>query len=171
MLQNLQYLNMPVKIILLIIILIVVSQIIGAIIDIKRDVAPGILHITKVMKQSKQSHEIIKQLPEHMDLLCETVTSLAGSVDRIEVSVKNNAKDILNLQLEHMRNTCLDFVSHVLEGNRRFTKEQWAKCDKIFKDYERIIAEYGMDNGEMQMSHQAFLIKYQEAILKNDFLI
>ena len=170
MLSNLEYLNWPIRAVLVVILLIVISQIIGAIMDIKDDVAPGILHITKAIRQSREHHKIIKKLPEQLNSVVDSMNTLAETVKEIKKATDKNREEILRLKLDSQRTTCLDFTSCVISGKRRYTKEMWKKVDKIFKEYEKTIEEEGIENGEMCISHKLFLQKYEEAIRDNDFL-
>ena len=61
--QYIDYLNLPQKIVLVLVILFAVSQVIGAIINIKGGVAPGILTISKKIKEKHEYNEQLKQLP------------------------------------------------------------------------------------------------------------
>lgn len=170
MLSNLEYLNVPTKVVILLIIILVISQVVGAIADIKGKMMPGFLQLARVVKEHKKRNKVIDELPNTIRSLSESVESLAQVVGKIDIATKSNATDILNMRISNMRAEYMDFASSVATNKRQYTKEQWHREQRLYEEYELLIAANNMTNGEMEISHEIVEEKYKEAILHNNFL-
>lgn len=82
---------------------------------------------------------------------------------------KNNA-DTLSLLIDNKRNTIIDFASKVINGNYPVTKEQFKRIFKIYKEYEDIIKENGLTNGEVNIAYRIIEESYENHMKNHTFI-
>ena len=80
------------------------------------------------------------------------------------------SKDILSLIIENKRSIIINFASRVSNESERFTREQFNRVMKIYEEYEEIIAEHGMTNGEIDIAYRIITEAYEEHLKNNTFI-
>lgn len=106
-------------------------------------------HITDSEVRRKEQDTLMRELSEKLD--------------------KNNA-DTLSILIENKRSSIIDFASKVIDENYPVTKEQFNRVFKIHKEYEEIIEENGLTNGEVDIAIRIIREAY-ETHLKNHAFI
>ena len=74
---------------------------------------------------------------------------------------KNNA-ETLKIRIENMRSTIIDFASYVSKEKNPVTREQFNRVFKTHKEYESMIAENGLTNGEVDIAIQIVKESYEQ---------
>lgn len=196
MLNYIEYLNIPAKIAIILVGVFFAMQIIGELLEFKGKVVPEFLKIRKYMKRKKEEREIIAQMPE---MLAEVRTLLndvnqhysadniakrdswmnwvnsrakvydAGIADLEEKIDKNNAIT-LSLLIDSKRNTIIDFASKVIDENYPVTKEQFNRVLKIYEEYEEIIEENELTNGEVDIAIRIIRESYENHMRNHTFV-
>lgn len=82
---------------------------------------------------------------------------------------KNNA-DTLALLIDSKRNFIIDFAFKVADGKRPVTHEQFNRFFKEYYEYEEIIKENGLTNGEVDIAFRIGTEAYEEHMRNHTFL-
>lgn len=82
---------------------------------------------------------------------------------------KNNA-DTLSLLIDNKRNTIIDFASKVIDESFPVTKEQFNRIFKIYKEYEEIIKEHKLINGEVDIAIRIIQESYEQHMKNHTFI-
>lgn len=82
---------------------------------------------------------------------------------------KNNA-DTLSLLIDNKRNTIIDFASKVINESYPVTKEQFNRIFRIYKEYEDIIEENGLTNGEVDIAIRIIREAYEKHLKTRTFI-
>lgn len=93
----------------------------------------------------------------------ELIISLNEKID------KNNA-DTLSLLIDNKRNYIIDFASKSADISCPVTREQYKRFFKVHKEYEEIIAENGMSNGEVDVAYRIAVESYEERLKSHSFI-
>lgn len=92
----------------------------------------------------------------------ELIISLNKKID------KNNA-DTLSLLLDNKRNFILDFAEKAQDTSRLMSREQYRRYFKVHKEYENLIKEHSMTNGEVDVANRITVESYEERVKKHAF--
>ena len=82
---------------------------------------------------------------------------------------KNNA-DTLSLLIDNKRNTIIDFASKVIDESYPVTKEQFNRIFKIYEEYEIIIEENELTNGEVDIAIRIIRESYEKHLKNHSFI-
>lgn len=100
-----------------------------------------------------------ERIKKQDDIMCE----LSNKLD------KNN--DItLSILIENKRGSIIDFANKVIDENFPVTKEQFNKIFKTHKEYEDIIEENQMTNGEVDIAHRIIEESYENHMKNHSFI-
>lgn len=196
MLNYIEYLNIPTKAALVIVGIFFVLQIIGEILELKGVVVPEILKIRKYFARRKQEREILHQLPEEFEkfksILSEFEThyskdniamrdkwmeNVNHKLEQNDTCIKDMDKkldksneDILSLLIDSKRNTIIDFASRVIDENAPVTREQFNRVFKLYKEYETIIKNSKLTNGEVDIAYRIIKESYEKHMKARTFI-
>lgn len=106
-------------------------------------------HITDSEKRRKEQDSLMRELSEKLD--------------------KNNA-DTLSILIENKRSSIIDFASKVIDDSYPVTKEQFNRIFKIHKEYEEIIKENGLTNGEVDIAIRIIREAYESHLKHHAFI-
>lgn len=106
-------------------------------------------HIVQSEKIRKEQDSLIRELNEKLD--------------------KNNA-DTLSLLIDNKRNTIIDFAEKVIDENNLVTREQFNRVLKLYEEYERIIEENDLTNGEIDIAHRIITESYEKHMRNHTFV-
>ena len=82
---------------------------------------------------------------------------------------KNNA-DTLSLLIDGKRNTIIDFASKVIDENYPVTREQFNRIFKIYEEYEKIIENNNLTNGEVDIAYRIIKESYENHMKNHTFI-
>ncbi len=82
---------------------------------------------------------------------------------------KNNAVT-LSILIENKRGSIIDFASKVIDENYPVTKEQFNRIFKIYKEYEEIIEEHELTNGEVDIAIHIIQESYEQHMKNHTFI-
>ena len=106
-------------------------------------------HISDSERRRKEQDSLMRELNEKLD--------------------KNNA-DTLSLLIDNKRNTIIDFASKVIDESYPVTKEQFNRIFKIYKEYEEIIEEHELTNGEVDIAIRIIQESYEQHMKNHTFI-
>ena len=180
MLNYLDKLSTPEWIVLIVVSVCVLSEFTKGITVIWGVFAPKIFKISTKISRKKEIENIILNNQKQIQLLSQKhLEDMQESEDtdkhlKEEINKTNEKLDkisdlVLNMRIENMRKTLLDFASHIGSG-RKCTKEQFDEMFVLYKDYEDLLKSYGMTNGRVDISMEIVREKYKYNVLHSEFL-
>ena len=209
MINYIEYLNIPIKIAIILIGVIFVMQIIGELLEFKGKIVPEIFKIRKYFARKKKEREVLGKMPELLkefeqvpDTL-KKVQTLLDSVDKhysednitkrndwmnwvnnkasvydeygvgikeLKKKLEENTSIILSLLIDNKRNAIIDFASKVIDETYPVTKEQFNRILRIYKEYEDIIKENGLTNGEVDIAIRIIRESYEQHMKCHTFI-
>lgn len=106
-------------------------------------------HIVDSEKRRKEQDTLMRELSEKLD--------------------KNN--DItLSILIENKRGSIIDFASRVIDENSPVTREQFNRVFKIYEEYEEIIEENELTNGEVDIAIRIIRESYERHMRNHTFI-
>lgn len=106
-------------------------------------------HISESEERNKKQDALMRELNEKLD--------------------KNNTVT-LSLLIDNKRNTIIDFASKVIDESYPVTKEQFNRIFKIYKEYEGIIEEHKLTNGEVDIAIRIIQESYEQHMKNHTFI-
>ena len=106
-------------------------------------------HIVESEARRKEQDSLMRELNEKLD--------------------KNNAVT-LSILIENKRNSIIDFASKVIDESYPVTKEQYNRIFKIYEEYEDIIKENGLTNGEVDIAIRIIRESYEKHLKNHTFI-
>lgn len=82
---------------------------------------------------------------------------------------KNNAIT-LSLLIDSKRNSIINFASNVIDENSSVTREQFKRIFKIYEEYEEIIEENELTNGEVDIAIRIIRESYERHMRNHTFV-
>lgn len=196
MIDYLEIFEFPATVFMMVAFVYFIMQVIGDVLTFKGKVVPEFMNVKKYLAKRKNIKKTIEHMPETID----DVKSLLDDVrqhyseDNIakrddwmkqvndrgatnerrinEISDKLDAQSeaILSLIIENKRSIIINFASHVSNTNNRFTREQFNRVFKIYGEYEDIIKNHGLVNGEVDIAYRIIVEAYEECLKTNNFI-
>ena len=106
-------------------------------------------HIASSEQRKKEQDSLMRELSEKLD--------------------KNNA-DTLSILIENKRSSIIDFASKVIDDKFPVTREQFNRVFKIHREYEEIIEENGLTNGEVDIAIRIIREAYENHLKHHAFI-
>ena len=97
----------------------------------------------------------------------ETYDKEIGKLSKLLDKVNQTVVDI---QIDNKRSQIIDFASISADDNIPVTREQFNRILKMYDDYERIIKENGMTNGEIEIAHSIIVKAYKRHMENHSFV-
>lgn len=192
----LEYLQIPAVIGLCIIGLLLVLNVIGEIIEAKGKIAPEFIKMRKYFQRKRKQKKTIKELPSKIDEFNATLAKFNQHYSPDNIKKRNDwmrhiddkecvydaelvklsslldkvSKNVVDIQIDNKRNQIINFASMVSDGNVPVTREQFNRILKMYDDYERIIKENDMTNGEIEIAHSIIVKQYQKHMIAHTFV-
>jgi elongation factor P--beta-lysine ligase len=88
----------------------------------------------------------------------------------LEKKMDENNEITLSLLIESKRNTIIDFASKVIDKDYPVTREQFNRIFKIYSEYETIIEEKNMTNGEVDIAIRIINESYELHMKNHTFV-
>lgn len=196
MIGYIEYLNVPVALGLAIIGIFLVMQIIGEVLEFKGKVVPEFVKIRKYFARKKQE----RQTMQEMSTTIHDVKTMLSSVeshynsdnivkrdswmkwvnDRAEVYDKSikvlkegldkNNEITMSLYIESKRSSIISFASYCVCPDNPVTREQFKRVFRIYAEYEEIIRENGLQNGEVDIAIRIIQEAYENNLRNRSFV-
>lgn len=191
-----EYLNLPTAVVTALAVLFLVLQVVGKILELKGKAAPEFMRITKYFKRKKQerkdTREALALMPEVKKTLADVnshysadnitkrdnwmhdvdhkqeqdhawITKLAETLDDIKA-------DLLSIRIEDMRSEIIGFASYVADCKNPVTREQFNRIFKRHAQYEVILEDNEMTNGETNTAMQIIRESYEHHTKHHSFI-
>lgn len=112
--------------------------------------------------QDKESlEERIATLERHDNWQYREITKMSKGIENIE-------SELLDNNLERKRKYILDFCSSLSNGQKQ-NREAFNNVFKTYKNYEKILSDHNMENGQAEESIKFISEKYQEYLRDGNF--
>lgn len=188
--------NLPLAVITTLMFVFGLMQAIGELLELKGRVVPEFMKIRKYFKRRKEEKEVARQMPEMLaevrsllnDVNCHYSSDniskrdawmgwvnhraevYDNSIAELEKKLDKNNEITLSLLIDNKRNFIIDFSSKYADISCPVTKEQYKRFFKVHEEYERLIEENGMTNGEVDVAYRLGVESYEERIKKHAFI-
>lgn len=196
MLSYIEYLNLPTKFAVFIVGAFLILQIIGELLECYGKVVPEYVKVRKYFARKKVERETLKQIPETLREVQDFLDKVEQhySVDNITMrdgwmanvnhkleendkwmkefanKLDKNNKDTLSLLINSMRSEIINFASCVVDDSCSVTREQFNRIFKLHKEYEEIIKENELTNGEVDVAYRIIVEAYEVHMRKHSFI-
>lgn len=196
MLDYIEYLNIPVKVAIVLIGAFLIMQLVGEILEFKGKVVPEFVKVRKIFTRRKKEREMMQRMEKTLDQVQTTMDELNqhystdniqmrdewikrvnSKLDQYDASMaeldrkldKNNS-DTLSILVDNKRNAIISFASMVIDETKPVTKEQFNRIFKLYEEYEAIISAKGMTNGEVDIAIRIIREAYENHLRNHSFI-
>lgn len=196
MLDYIEYLNIPVKVAIVLIGAFLIMQLVGEILEFKGKVVPEFVKVRKIFTRRKKEREMMQKMEKTLDRVQATMDELNqhystdniqmrdewikrvnSKLDQYDASMaeldrkldKNNS-DTLSILVDNKRNAIISFASMVIDETKPVTKEQFNRIFKLYEEYEAIISANGMTNGEVDIAIRIIREAYENHLRNHSFI-
>ena len=114
--------------------------------------------------------ELIAKRNEWMDFVNKTIKDNEDGIRNLSEKLEKNNKDTLDLLVDMKRNAIINFASVAIDKERPVTREQFHRIFKIYEEYEHIIEENGLTNGEVDIAYKIINKAYELHMLEHSFV-
>lgn len=196
MLNYLEYLNVPSKITIALVVIFLGIQIVGEILEFKGKAVPEFVKIRKYFDRKKTERETLKSLPATLKNVQAALDSVNKHYSEDNIAMRDQwIKDVnkkleehdnwridfdkkldantditRGIQIDHKREAIIDFASRVIDENVPVTHEQFNRAFKLYGEYEAIIKEQNMTNGEIDIAHRIIKEAYENHLRNHTFI-
>lgn len=173
-----------------------ILQAIGEILEVFGKAVPEIMKIRKYLARKKAERKTFEEMAEALkktnDFLNEVaahysednITKRDGwmqGVDRrlneseahwkeLSDKLDKNNDVILSLLLESKRSWLLQFASKAADENAQISREEYRRFFKTHKEYEEIIENHNMTNGEVDVAERIVVESYENRMHNHNFI-
>lgn len=123
------------------------------------------------MKKKQEDHDLLIQTARNLDLLQqkheEDVRQSIRHDDMIREELKKLADMFIDKEINDLRWEIINFSTRVAEG-KPCNKDSYKHCIRTYEKYEKLLAEHGLENGEVELSMELIQESYKKK-LKNGF--
>ena len=111
----------------------------------------------------KKRNEWMQHIDEKEEIYDHELIKLSALLDKVSHTV-------LDIQIDNKRNQIINFASLVSDESVPVTREQFNRILKMHTDYERIIEENGMTNGEVDIAYSIIVKAYKKHMENHTFV-
>ena len=195
----LEYLKVPQNWIVVVIGAFCVMQCIGEFLEFKGKIVPEFLKIRKYFQRKKKEREVLAEMPtvlaEVKTLLnnvdqhysADNITkrdnwmqwvndkskeydNYGACLAELRMKMDENNAITLSLLIENKRSAIIDFASKVIDEKYPVTREQINRVFKTYKEYEEIIEQHHLTNGETDIAIRIIQESYEQHMRNHTFV-
>lgn len=196
MIEYIEFLNLPATIAIVTVVLFLILQIIGELLEFKGKIVPEFLKIRKYFNRKKTEREMINDAfitlkdvktafaefnthynSDNIRMRDQWIKSVNKKLEQNDIWVKEldkkldkNNQDTLSLLIDSKRNTIINFASFVIDEKKPVTREQYNRIFKIYEEYENIILNNKLTNGEVDIAIRIIKESYEKHMKHQSFV-
>lgn len=129
---------------------------------------------TKGMRDNREDHLLLIRTAQNLAALQEDHIKDMEKSDKRDDKISNDIQKLTQMfidkEIDDMRWEINNFATKVSEG-RPCNKDSFKHCIHVYEKYEKILAENGLENGEVEISmdiiNDAYKKKLREGFLEN----
>lgn len=194
-----EYLDVPVKIGVVVIGIFCVMQIIGEILEFKGKVVPEFLKVRKFFtRRKKEKEETAQTLKEVKQLLGdvnshysednitkrnswmqwvndravvydESIVGITQSLSDVTRALDANTKLTEEMFVQSSRDRIIDFSYKAADDSIPVSREEFNRIFKVYDKYEKFLEEHDMTNGEIDIVYSIIRESYEERMKNHSF--
>lgn len=194
MLNYIEYLNIPVKIALVLVVIFFSMQIIGEFLEFKGKVVPEFFKIRKWFTRRKREKAEAAQTLKDVQVLLndvnshysadniakrdgwmqwvnnraevydESIKQLREALTEVMQALKDNTKLIDEMFIQSSRDRIIDFATKTSNENVMVSREEFNRIFKVYAKYEKYLEEHKMTNGEVDINYQIIKESYEQRL-------
>lgn len=112
----------------------------------------------------------MKEVNEHIVESEQRRKTQDSLIEELSKKLDVNNDVTLSILIENKRSSIIDFASKVIDENYPVTKEQYNRIFKIYQEYEEVIANNGMTNGEVDIAIRIIRESYEKHMRNHTFV-
>lgn len=200
MINYMEYLNLPAKVIIAAVIVLLVMNIVGEILEFKGKVVPEFLKIRKYFKrkkdEKKENIETLKAVKtllddvnshysedniskrdawmqwvnERAEVYDASIIALNEQSKELANQLKENTELTLDMYININRNRIIDFASKVINEKTLVSREEFNRIFKVYNEYEDVLEKYGKTNGEVDIAYSIIKEAYEKHMSNHSFI-
>lgn len=200
MVGYLEYLNVPIKIGLIVVGCFFIMQIIGEFLEFKGKVVPEFLKVRKFFSRRRaEKKETAQTLKEVKKLLSEvnahysedniakrnswmqwvnertaaydeSIIEISKNLSDVTQALKDNTKLTEEMFIQNSRDRIIDFATKVADEKVPVSREEFNRIFKVYEKYERFLEEHGMTNGEVDIAYRIIRESYEQHMRNHSFI-
>lgn len=196
MINYVEFLNMPTTIAIVIISIFFILQMVGEILEFKGKVVPEFIKVRKFFIRKKQERQMVRDAIETLEKVKKILNDVDTHYSADNIKLRNNwiqsvdkklerndelIKELdkkldinnhttLDLLIDSKRNTIINFASTVVNKDTPVTREQFNRIIKMHEDYEKIIEQNGLTNGEVDIAFRIIEEAYEDHMRNHTFV-
>ena len=200
MIGYLEYLDVPVKVGLVIIGCFLVMQIIGEFLEFKGKVVPEFLKVRKFFSRRKQEkNETAQTLREVKQLLSEvnahysadnitkrnswmnwvndraivydeSIIEISKNLSDVTQALKDNTRLTEEMFIQSSRDRIIDFATKVADEKVPVSREEFNRIFKVYDKYEKFLEDHKMTNGEIDIAYRIIKESYEQHMRNHSFI-
>ena len=78
--------------------------------------------------------------------------------------------DVLNMRIEAMRSEIINFTPRATNDSYLATREEYRRIFRLYDDYEKVLSENKMENGEIDTNYRVIKESYEKRLVNHAFL-
>lgn len=200
MIGYLEYLDVPVKVGLVIIGCFLVMQIIGEFLEFKGKVVPEFLKVRKFFsrrkKEKKESTQTLKEVKQLLGevnahysedniskrnswmgwvndraaIYDESIIEINKSLSDVTQALRDNTRLTEEMFVQSSRDRIIDFATKVADEKVPVSREEFNRIFKVYSKYEKFLEEHDMTNGEIDIAYRIIKESYEQHMRNHSFV-
>ena len=200
MIGYLEYLDVPVKVGLVIIGCFLVMQIIGEFLEFKGKVVPEFLKVRKFFsrrkKEKKESTQTLKEVKQLLGevnahysedniskrnswmgwvndraaIYDESIIEINKSLSDVTQALRDNTRLTEEMFVQSSRDRVIDFATKVADEKVPVSREEFNRIFKVYSKYEKFLEEHDMTNGEIDIAYRIIKESYEQHMRNHSFV-
>lgn len=128
---------------------------------------------TKKMRDKEEQKELLAQTVKNLSELQkkhnEDSERFIQQDNEIKTELKKISTMFIDKQIDDMRWEIINFAGQIANDKQSVTKDGYQHCFRTYEKYESIIQEYGLTNGEVELSMEIVNQSYLEKLKNGEF--
>ena len=196
MIEYIEYIGLPGTVAVAIVAAFFVMQAIGELLELKGKVVPEVMKVRKIFTRKKEERRFIKEAAETLEKVQKSLDDLNthystdniglrdkwiklvngkleqydDSIRRLDEKLEQNNQDTQSILIESKRNAIISFASFVIDESKPATREQFNRIFRLYQEYEGIIQERGITNGEVDIAIRIIRESYENHMRSHTFV-
>lgn len=196
MISYIEYLNIPIALGLAIIGVFLIMQIVGEILEFKGKVVPEFIKIRKYFARKKQERQTMREMSATIHDVKTVLNSVEShysedniakrdawmkwvndravvydqSIEVLKEGMDKNTEITMSLYIESKRSSIISFASYCVCPDNPVTREQFKRVFRIYAEYEEIIKDNDLQNGEVDIAIRIIREAYENHLRNGSFV-
>lgn len=170
MVDCVEYLNLPAKAAILLVILFLILQIIGEILEVKGLAVPEFIKLRKYFARKKQERRTLTEVKTALMAVQKQLSDIHDWRKEFDRKLDKSNATVMSLMIEDKRSEIIDFASYVIDTENPVTREQFNRIFRMYDDYETILKENHLSNGEARIAMRIIHESYETHMREHTFV-